>query len=102
MERTAALSEPCVGFLDQPAPCLTKVAAERRVVEEVVQALAVEALVDVTIEERPVSRDGHHNLHAQFVGEDSCAAVLLDQEGVGVGTIRGPPGLNNRAAVARH
>ena len=45
----------------------------------------MEALVGVTVEERPVSRDGLHNLLAQFVGENACAAVL-DQEGFGVGT----------------
>ena len=85
MEQTAAFREPSVSFLGQRAPCLTKVAAERRVVEEVVQALAVEALVDVTVEEGPVSRDAYHDLHPQLVRQDSCAAVI-DQVGFGVGT----------------
>ena len=82
-EEAAAFREPAERLLAERAHRLAEVAAEGGVREEVVQALAVEALVEVVVEERAVSRNAVSNALALGVGEDARAAVL-DQVRLGI------------------
>ena len=84
MEHRAALREPAERLDLKRSHRLADVAAEGLVREEIVQALAAEALVGVGVDERAVSRSDLGDGAAVGRGEDARAAVL-EQVRLGVG-----------------